>query len=79
MAMLVAIANWAQKKSHQTVTMTYPLTISLVYVYQFHTQRWTLRHGTTTGSYVAPYGMESAMEFVRVVGKSFTGRNYNLV
>ena len=77
--MAILVANWSLKKPHQTVTMTCPLTISLVHVCQFHTQRWTLRHGTTTASYVAPFGMESAMEFVRVVGKSSTGRNYNLV
>ena len=26
--------------------------------------RWTLRHGTTTASYVTPFGVESAEEFV---------------
>ena len=31
--------------------------------------RWTLRHGTTTASYVTPFGVESAEEFVRVVGE----------
>ena len=49
--------------------------ISLVHVYQFHTQKWTLRHGTTTASYVDPFGLESDVEFVRVVGKSSNGRN----
>ena len=64
------------KELYQTVNVRCPIKISLVYVYQFHTQRWTLQHGTTTASYVDPFGLESAMEFVRVVGKSSTGRIY---
>ena len=63
------------KKVYHTVTVRCPLKISLVYVYQFHTQKWTLRHGTTTASYVIPFGVESDLEFVRVVGKSSTDRN----
>ena len=49
----------------------------IVYVYQLHPQRWTLQHGTTTASYVVPFGVESAMEFVRVVGKSSTEIKFN--
>ena len=44
------------------------LLLHILYIL-LHTQRQTLRHGTTTGAYNAPSTQESNREFVRVVGK----------
>ena len=52
--------------------MIYALTTTFFYIKWtlFQTQRWTLQHGTTTAAYTAPYGVESVMEVVSVIGKS---------
>ena len=34
------------------------------------TQRWSLKHGTTTASYTGSFGVESLMELVNVIGMS---------